>query len=385
MKRCHSSNIVEESERLNKNRNVGKLNTEEKTISQIDSKSDIKNTSCSDLEESEHVNKNRNDRKLKYSERKSSQSIIHLQDDFEIDISCPIDSKLAHNSTTTGDIVHTEDILSSNEDISEISSPNSSCVDRFENSKCIDLKIDLDSSVTVGRLNEKTVRGLIYTQISNQVAKMTHLKFAHNESESEMSFEIMGKIHKIGIGKIKADGSCFFRVYVHQIHGDKLNGPKQSQNADSLRHNVVTYIQSNYAKFEVDLNGRMFDEKKRIGNMENECRNFIQKTLPKSETWGGSESIKAILLMYEKNILIFNENGNCYYVNGFDETYKETILLAYRNTKAKVSDQKRDHYDSIISIDEPITLKMAKYLAEIYIKRNSQPTKCISINDSLEV
>lgn len=126
MKRCHSSNIVEESERLNKNRNVGKLNTEEKTISQIDSKSDIKNTSCSDLEESEHVNKNRNDRKLKYSERKSSQSIIHLQDDFEIDISCPIDSKLAHNSTTTGDIVHTEDILSSNEDISEISSPNSS-------------------------------------------------------------------------------------------------------------------------------------------------------------------------------------------------------------------------------------------------------------------
>lgn len=255
-----------------------------------------------------------------------------------------------------------------------------------DSNMCIKLKIDVGGSLISPQSNENDVRAMIFTQISNQIAKMIECKIVHNESIQNMDFEIGEECYELDVGKISGDGSCLFRAAAHQINGEKLNGPNQNQLTNKLRAKVVQYILANYDDFEMELKGRVFDLKSDVADMDKECKRFARTVLPKKETWGGSETMKAIVLLHQVNILIINEFGNCYYVNGFNETYGETILLAYRTDITAAFEgggqMLRNHYDSVISIKEDTVFLIAKSLAKLYTRPDSL-VQNISINDSI--
>lgn len=240
---------------------------------------------------------------------------------------------------------------------------------------CIELKINIDDTPKSHKFNTNEVRSMIFTQISNQVTQMVQCKIVHNEVARNMEFLIGGEVYELDVGKVLGDGSCLFRAASHHIFGEKLNGKLQNKRVEHLRKSVVKYIQDKYNNFVIDVQGRLFDEMKDID--DSKCRKFVDEILPQKNTWGGSETIKAIGLMHKVNILVFNEYGNLFYGNGFNDSYDKTILLAY------ISDMSsgqliRNHYDSIISIDENTMFMIAKYLSKFY----SQP-KCVSLDDSI--
>lgn len=64
--------------------------------------------------------------------------------------------------------------------------------------------------------------------------------------------------------------------------------------------------------------------------------------------------------MNEVNVLIFNEYGPSYCVNGFNANYARTIVLAYRLGVNSV----RNHYDSIVKIEQNDIFECSKIIAE---------------------
>lgn len=230
-------------------------------------------------------------------------------------------------------------------------------------------EIESDSSM-VDVTDEASIRGVIFKQMTTQVTKMTKYKFLFSETERSMEFHINDTEYELDILKVSADGSCLFRTAAHQLFGERLNGAKQSKKTHELRNDVIAFIKKNYDKFEFELTGRMYEEfGKDVKNITEKYKHFVTETLAKKSTWGGSESIKAISLMHSVNIMIINECGECYYVNGFDDKLPATIFLAYRMVANSSEKSKRAHYDSVVDIDEKVAFEIAKKSASRYVNR----------------
>lgn len=91
------------------------------------------------------------------------------------------------------------------------------------------------------------------------------------------------------------------------------------------------------------------DETKKFHEItENECDIFLQSCLTRDNFFGGTESLKAVALMHEVNIIIFNESGPVYFALGFNPNYHKSILLAYRLDAT--SSNLRNHYDSVAEV-----------------------------------
>lgn len=110
--------------------------------------------------------------------------------------------------------------------------------------------------------------------------------------------------------------------------------------------------------FAPDLEATICEEENRenIQNMEEEIRKFLN-VLSKDGIWGGSESLKAVQHLYKCNILVINELGNFYLPCSFDESVETILILGYRlganveKNDENISNMKRNHYDSVISIE----------------------------------
>lgn len=94
---------------------------------------------------------------------------------------------------------------------------------------------------------------------------------------------------------------------------------------------------------------------------EDDCLDFIDNVLSRHETWGGFESMQVVSIIYKVNILIFNESGDIYFPLGFEPGYEKTVMIAYRY--ATGSKTVRDHYDSVIEIDQKYLFDCVKHLA----------------------
>lgn len=270
----------------------------------------------------------------------------------------------------------------------EINGEKSSPSNERNSSVCVDLKIDLDQSTAAIELNEVEIRDIIFKQMSNQVAKMTENKILFDETERVMEFELNDKVYELDILKVNADGSCLYRAADHQMSCEKLNGTKQSQNTDNLRANVIAFIKSNYEKFEYDLKGRLFFEEGYVDATDEQCNDFIYNKLPKKSTWGGGESMKAITLLYSVNILIFNEYEKCFFLNGFDPSFNETIFLAYRTDASSLLESSkqinRNHYDSVVCIEVDSIFEIAEQMAKYYMNRTQiMDTSHITIDNTI--
>lgn len=246
------------------------------------------------------------------------------------------------------------------------------------------------------------LESIIYNQISDQLIEMKNAAMTHNESQIEMKFLIENVPHELQAVEIDANGSCLFGASVHQILKTEISSKLQSNETKKLRGDVVVHIQENLLQFKRELEGTVQHVwgPKVKSNLELACKYFLEKELPKNDTWGGSESLKAISQLNKVNILVLTENGDFYFACRFDAQFKQTIILAYTTfhfeehevTDCKdgvanvlnVSNIERIHYNSVINIDQNDVFILSKELAlQTYKQITLAKEKFVSINDTL--
>lgn len=212
----------------------------------------------------------------------------------------------------------------------------------------------------------------MYQQISKQVLKMMETAYKFNECNENMIFELEEGEASCQVTKIKRDGNCLFRALAHQLFGETQSIRKQDQSMKRLRADVVAHIKENYADFEHELKGCVMDRKENVdvNSLDMECQLYLNHCLTKAGCWGGAESIKAVSRIYKVNVVIINENGPCYLVNGFNPNHERTVLLGYRLAHPESKSQgNRNHYDSVINVQQDYIFKCMKSMMSVIVKQ----------------
>lgn len=173
----------------------------------------------------------------------------------------------------------------------------------------------------------------IYMQISNQLMTLeycfTYDARVKNKVGFYMSEDQRLEIETINIPK---DGNCMFHAIIHQITGKDVQSKEFNMLVKQLRAEVSSFILQNFSTFEHELKNRVYDEfpsRSSEENMDEECQ-IIAESLAKNGYWGGNETLYAVLLLYNVNILVINEEGVAYFIDKFDETSNKTIVLAFK-------------------------------------------------------
>lgn len=123
-----------------------------------------------------------------------------------------------------------------------------------------------------------------------------------------------------------------FGALAHQIYKYNLSSQEYEDSVHQLRVNVVQFIRENLELFEFELRGCLYDmkkskkekmllSKKTFEELREEFNNYLSNKIAVDCAWGGSESIKAVSLLFKVNILIINENESIYYANGFNQNF----------------------------------------------------------------
>lgn len=195
----------------------------------------------------------------------------------------------------------------------------------------------------------------------------------HGDTSSGMQFQVGEETCSLDLAKISPDGNCLFSALAHQMIKCQVNSEEHKQSAGQIRAEVVNYIRNDLSLFEHELKGAIYHEKSikgengKIGDFETESLDFLANFLSKNSYWGGSESIKAVSLQYKVNILLFNENDAIYFANSFQSEYTATLLLAYRLDPHfdafGSSGSRRNHYDSVTSIDTEHMIQISGAMA----------------------
>lgn len=207
--------------------------------------------------------------------------------------------------------------------------------------------------------NIRTLEDAIYQQISNQKLRLLEATMKHKTRKYTMNYSFGDKKCKIRIAKMDKDGSCLFSAIQHQLSCCKPNTDDHYASRNDLRAEAVNYLGKNLNTVLFSVTGRILDERDDIKDAnrkvtEKDCLDFITNKLSKHETWGGFESMHAISIIHKANILVFNESESFYFAIGFELEYEKTVIIAYRN---------RDHYDSVVEIDQDDLFNIVKYLA----------------------
>lgn len=231
----------------------------------------------------------------------------------------------------------------------------------------IKLQVDALKEGTISNLN---------TFKTNWKIQNIRTKNIHREmlARSECGIQLTpGEISNIEVCQVPEDGSCLFGAAVHQHFLSAIGSDEYNQNVLNLRKNVVDHIRSNPDQYKHDILNRILelgsDHKKisEIENVEEECEKYLNR-LSLNGSWGGSESAKAISEIFKANLVIFNEYGTVYFLNSFNSSFENVITLAFRIIKGlekeNVSNEQRNHYDSVINITDDIVEKSSLILME---------------------
>lgn len=215
--------------------------------------------------------------------------------------------------------------------------------------------IDLDGPE---RLHEKQTALLnsISAQNSNLIATTSEF----NEQESVMAF-FNDQLGVVKVVSISPDGNCLFAACVHQLYRVKLNSDDHKKIAAELRGRVCSHIKNNFNRFQRTIKLRVTEEIPNMSseNIEMRSKSFVDEFLSKFNFWGGSESLIAISEIFEANIIIFRENGSCYFANGHNSAYNRVLFLAYRRIGSAYN-----HYDSVSEIYQQELYPCVSYLCK---------------------
>lgn len=228
----------------------------------------------------------------------------------------------------------------------------------------------------------------IYSQISNQMGMMNVAVLNYNEKEHDMNFILTDTPHirTLQVAEVPADGSCLFAALIHQLNRSEIQSNEHKSMTTKLRADVVVHIKQNVDSFEHELKGAVLDENggKMSRNMKKKCTDFLYKELPKQSKFGGVETLKAIHEMEGVNILIINENGTGYFSpRSFDRRLNQTVVLAYRlkhkPLQANVSNIDRNHYDSVVRMEQCDVYDLSRMLASIAWKKETAQNETIQL------
>lgn len=197
------------------------------------------------------------------------------------------------------------------------------------------------------------------SQISNQINEMVAAVLINSEKQEAMEFHLKNHPAKfLSIVKTVPDGNCLFSALAHQLWKNKIvhENCKQSKDAHKkmikdLRSAVVAHIlqPENFPSYEYALQERVKElkNKKDAGNSSDRCKLFVRDVLSREGIFGGLETINAVSMMHQVNILVVNECGTCYLIKGSAEKYDRTLLIAYRLMYDDAGDAIYNHYDSV--------------------------------------
>lgn len=211
---------------------------------------------------------------------------------------------------------------------------------------------------------------VMYNQMSNQIINMSK-KIFFNEVQTSMDIKLGSEVKSIQVVSAPDDGNCLFTSLVHQLTDHKMISDDMKIARDQLRAEVVKYIQENRDLFKFEINGRVYENLERqnrdcsTANMEMECDLFVYQLLPLNKYWGGSETLKAVAMVKEVNIIIFNENGPCCIKNPYGKKFKKTICVAFRLASNNPMHERiaiRNHYDSVTDIPSNVIYSIAQSL-----------------------
>lgn len=243
----------------------------------------------------------------------------------------------------------------------------------------VTVAVDPSNEEALGQLTTDLGRNM-FTQISEQIRKIFEAKLSNGDSTEEMFYNLLRiDSDSLEVALVARDGNCLFRSIVHQLFGNKLNTVDQTQETRELRQKVVEHIGNHYSRYKFALQGRVYDEvdANEIQDLDEECKNILNNRLPLDYYWGGSETFKAVREIYEVNILVFNENGVCFFANEFNVAFTRTLILAYRlkfqddNDSSDEDDELRDHYDSVCDISTTKMLSSINYLIDTLTRSNA--------------
>lgn len=205
----------------------------------------------------------------------------------------------------------------------------------------------------------------LYKQMSEQITEMVGKVLTNGDAQETVTFKLDSQERSMSVAQILQNGNCLFAAICHQLSPTALDTEAHTEETSSLRQNVVNYIlkPENYPYFEHELKNRVLELKTldEIENITTECKLFTRFVLSQSGKWGGYESIRAIGEIFNINIIVIKEDGDCYVANRSTKVNERSILLAYR----KYPDGNGYyHYDSICDIDAQSLLEIAKFIAK---------------------
>lgn len=195
------------------------------------------------------------------------------------------------------------------------------------------------------------LHSIMYDQISEQLLHMNECvtRNKNKRKQSDMVFKLQNKPCSLKTFSIPEDGNCMFTSIAHQLYGKDNDGSQIMVFSEKLRAEVVAFIKKKFSKFEGALKDRIRDQYPNDPNMT--CQMIIKK-LSVNGYWGGYETLTAVIMLYNINIMIINERGDFYFNDPFDMNRGKTILLSYRLKRSSNFPNKRIHYESIVHIDQ---------------------------------
>lgn len=209
-------------------------------------------------------------------------------------------------------------------------------------------------------------------QISQQITTMTRAVHQNFEQQSEMQFYIdehdESSLSSVKTTNSPGDGNCMLQSSGHQVFHHKMKSTKLKTAYKQMRANVVHHIKENYASFEQLIKGHVYEiqEERNDPNfdVERECLLFLNSMLPQNRCWTGTETLKALSIIYKVNIIILYEEGPVNVVtNDAKKLYDKTIILAYRISQSGL-EVKRNHYDSVTDIESDVIYSLAQQISK---------------------
>lgn len=194
-------------------------------------------------------------------------------------------------------------------------------------------------------------------------------KIFFSENQSAMVIKLQNEVNSIQVVSAPEDGNCLFTSLVHQLSDHQMVSTDMKSARGQLRAEVVKYIQENRDLFEFEIKGRVYDNLERQTspkeiNLETECTFFVNQLLPRNKYWGGSETLKAVSIMQEVNIVVFHEDGPCTIINPFGKIFEKTTCVRLANSSSNSTKETilRNHYDSVTDIESDVIYSIAQSL-----------------------
>lgn len=181
---------------------------------------------------------------------------------------------------------------------------------------------------------EETVKEKMHSQI------LAHFKIIpeDNSNTEEGVMKLLSGL-SIGVAGIPNDANCLFRAiapYIDEVKNSKdpLLDLRQKIVATISPLMISNHIDSSQVELWTAVCSRLVDEGKlpQISDMEakkTQIRSFLFLIINES-FYGGKESLIVISIIFEVNILVFEENGTVDFIKIFNPNYSRTICLAIR-------------------------------------------------------